>query len=143
MSNKLVDNLMDFWFMNCPEYKTKIDYCFQDKTMHAFENHVVSFFWCHEQVIKPVWQVSFKMGWLWWTKNTKEHRINKKKNMKPVWQRWRWSWWTKEEKHVNWKKSSLATFFGNRAKQVIYCLLRGKPLEEREFQSSQWHIFEN
>ena len=38
----VVDNLKDFWFMNCPEciYKTKTENSFQD---HAFENHPLSF----------------------------------------------------------------------------------------------------
>merc|ERR1711862_668499 len=38
----VVDNLKDFWFMNCPEcvYKTKTEDSFQD---HAFENHPSSF----------------------------------------------------------------------------------------------------
>ena len=39
----VVDNLMDFWFMNCPEYKTKTDDSLQVKTMHAFENHQLNF----------------------------------------------------------------------------------------------------
>ena len=38
----VVDNLKDFWFMNCPEcvYKTRTENSFQD---HAFENHPLSF----------------------------------------------------------------------------------------------------